>query len=373
MENIVDTLIWAAIMQGLLLGFLYIFSRKFKSPSNKLLGFFLLAFVLEALTNVSLERIGTYSINGYFTLPEVKLLLPVLFLNYVLEKLGRTSAYRFFLKVHYLLAFGFLSITFLNIFLFLLSGKDIYQTFEFYRIEAVFMIMQYYAFFLTIAALAISFREITAYKELIKSTYSDMGLLQIRWLWQFILGLVPVVLLWGLELIRIAMGGRGLSAFSSLTWIFIIAYIYFISFKAYQRKDLLEDVPQPPGEDINPIAPSGKSPRQDDPELARELTSFMESSKIYLRQDLTLYDLSRAFDASPRAISTCINQHFRNNFTEWVNNFRVNTTRARLKDPSYRHLSIEGIGMESGFKSRSAMYAAFKKQTGHSPGFFRKE
>jgi methylphosphotriester-DNA--protein-cysteine methyltransferase len=34
-------------------------------------------------------------------------------------------------------------------------------------------------------------------------------------------------------------------------------------------------------------------------------------------------------------------------------------------------LSIEGIGFDAGFKSRSAMYEAFKKKLGHSPGHFR--
>ncbi len=33
--------------------------------------------------------------------------------------------------------------------------------------------------------------------------------------------------------------------------------------------------------------------------------------------------------------------------------------------------TIEGIGIDSGFRSRSAMYTAFKKKTGKSPGHFR--
>ena len=371
MEAIVNTLIWAIILQGLLLGFLFIFSRKRSSPANKLLGFFLLAFAVEALSNAPVYEIGSYPTNGYFTLPEAKPLLPVLFLHYVLEKLDQTARYHRFLRVTYLLAFGFLSITLFNILLFLLQGKNLYQTFDFDRIEAVFMTMQYYAFFLTIAAIVISIREILKYTALVKNTYSDLDMLQIRWLWYLILGIVPIVFVWGLELIRIASGGMGPSTFSSLTWLLIIVFIYFISFKAYQKKDLLENVPPSPEKGAKEKDRAPQLGQIDYAELGRELSSFMESSKIYLRHNLTLYDLSKAMKVSPRLISGCINQNFGNNFAEWVNSFRVAAAMAKLKDPAFNHLSVEGIGMESGFKSRSAMYSAFKKQTGHSPGHFR--
>ena len=233
------------------------------------------------------------------------------------------------------------------------------------------MIMQYYAFFLTLAALTISIREILKYTALIKNTYSDLDMLQIRWLWYLIWGVIPMVVVWGLDLIQIATAGTGSSTFSSLTWFFMIAFIYFISFRAYQQKNLLENIPQL-SEEKGKEGPPKKSDPQEHLKLGRELTSYMESSEIYLRENLTLYELSRAINVSPRLISACINQNFRNNFTEWVNSFRVEAAIFKLKDSSFSHLSIEGIGQESGFTSRSAMYAAFKKQTGHSPGYFRK-
>ena len=372
MEKMVNTLLWAAILQGLLLGLLYFFSRKYSSWANNILGLFLLAFVLEALTNVSVDRIGGYSVEGYFTLPEVKLLLPVLFLHYVLEKLGRTSAYLRFLKIHYVLAFGFIAITFLNILLFLLKGMNISQLLDVYKIEMVFMTMQYYAFFLTISALAMSIHEILRYTSLIKNTYSDLEMLQIRWLWYLILGVVPIILVWGLELIWISTRGTGSSPFISVIWFLMIAFIYFISFRAYQQKNLMENTLQRSEEKRKEDPPAKKSDPQEHLKLGRELTSYMESSEIYLQDNLTLYELSRAINVSPRLISACINQNFRNNFAEWVNSFRVEAALSKLNDPSYSHLSVEGIGLESGFKSRSAMYTAFQRQTGHSPGYFRK-
>ena len=153
MEKILNTLIWAAILQGLLLGLHYFFSKRHSSLANKLLGLFLLAFVFEALTILPLGKIEGYSTSGYFSLPEVKLFFPVLFLNYILEKVGRSRLYNPFLKSHYILALCFVAITFFNGLLYIIDGRTIYQLFEFQVIEVVFMIMQYYAFFLTIAAI----------------------------------------------------------------------------------------------------------------------------------------------------------------------------------------------------------------------------
>ena len=51
MDQIANVIIWVIVIQGIFLGFTYIFSKKSKSNANKILGFFLLAFVFEALSS----------------------------------------------------------------------------------------------------------------------------------------------------------------------------------------------------------------------------------------------------------------------------------------------------------------------------------
>src|SRR5210317_2500010 len=104
MDQIANVIIWVIIFQGIFLGLTYIFSEKSKSKANKILGFFLLAFVFEALSSefFPYNYLGTYIIGDYFGLPEVKLFFPALFLHYVLEKLDRVDAYRKYLRVNYL-------------------------------------------------------------------------------------------------------------------------------------------------------------------------------------------------------------------------------------------------------------------------------
>lgn len=371
MENIINTLIWAAILQGLLLGLIYLLSKKYRSKSNRILGFLLLALVIEALTMAPFIAIGKYPIIGYFSLPEVKLLLPVLILHYVLEKIGRASAYHLFLKFHYVLVCPFISITLFNVYLFVFRDQHIYQLFDFQIIEGVFMTMQYYAFILTIGAIGISLYETRNYTQVVKNSYSDLDLLQIRWLWQFIFSIIPITILWGMELFRIAIGGRGTSVFVSLTWLLLIVFIYFLSYKAFQQKNLLERLPTHRKLNNLPEKENHKISELQNKNMGSRLEAYMEEHKIYRRKDLTIYELAKEMEESPRSISESINNQLGKNFSEWINSYRVEEAVIKLKDDAFNHLSIEGIGLDAGFKSRSAMYAAFNKETGYSPGHFR--
>jgi AraC-like DNA-binding protein len=97
----------------------------------------------------------------------------------------------------------------------------------------------------------------------------------------------------------------------------------------------------------------------------------MQENKYYLNQNLTLHEFAKETQISPRTISNCVNQSLGLNFNEWINNYRVDRAIEIMKDPKNDHLSIEGVGIDAGFKSRSAMYTAFKKKTGQTPGNFR--
>ena len=57
MENFINTLIWAAILQGLLLGLLFIFSNKHRSAANRLLGLFLITLVFDKCFSALFSRL----------------------------------------------------------------------------------------------------------------------------------------------------------------------------------------------------------------------------------------------------------------------------------------------------------------------------
>lgn len=373
MEMLITIVIWAAILQGLLLGIIFITSKKHRSFANQLLGSFLLTFVFAALTDLlPFEEIWGYSIQGYFTLPEVKLLFPVLFLHFILEKVGRSSSYGMFLKIHYFLAFGILGITFINIMISLIAGGSLLEYLGWTILDRFFMGQQYYAFVLTLIVFILAIKEILRYRDLIRNEFTDMALLDIKWLWQCIFGIAPIILLWGAELVRIITGGVGQSELTTAAYIFIAVFNYFVSFKAFTQQTLFEgslDNLKPLGLDNSLVLHEASTTV--DIELCEAIQSEMLTNEHYLNQELTLHIFASEIQVSARTISNCINQNLGVNFNEWVNNHRVDKALEIIKDDTKNQLTIEGIGFDAGFKSRSAMYSAFKKKLGKSPGHFR--
>lgn len=372
MEVVITIIIWAAVIQGFLLGLIFMVSRKHKSFANRLLGYFLLTFVFAALSDLlPFTEIGSYSISAYFTLPEVKLLFPVLFIHFVLEKVGRYSSYRHFLKVNYSLAFLVISFTLINVLLWLLFNSTLLDLLGWKYLEPIFMGQQYYAFILTVAAVVIALKETWRYRNLVRNESSDFEMMKIRWLWQYIVVLVPIILLWGAELFRIARGGTGQSELTTYAYLFIAFFNYFVSYKAFTQQTLFESSAdifdtlkaEPPGKQRSIVTV--------DPDICDRVKTEMKDKEFYLNQNLSLHDFAREIQIPARSISICINQGLGSNFNEWVNSFRVEKAVDLLKNPNSNHLSIEGVGTNSGFKSRSAMYDAFKRKLGKSPGHFR--
>lgn len=375
MEMIISIIIWAAVLQGLLLGLVFILSKKHRSLANQLLGLFLISFVFTALSDLlPFDEIWGYPINGFFTLPEVKMLIPVLFLHFILEKVGKSSNYKLFLKFHYFLGFSILILTGINIILYLFAGTTLLDIFGWEILDIFFMGQQYYAFLLTIAVLIISIKEVLNYRNLVRNEFTDMALLDINWLWQCILAIMPIVIFWGAELIRIAMGGMGQSELTTVVYLFIAFFNYFVSYKAFTKQTLFDGstnalIPAETYAEITDI--SDKADTTTDSEICTKIIREMEVTASYLNQDLTLNIFAKDIHVSARVISSCINQNLGLNFNEWVNHYRVDYALKMIKSDKTNQLSIEGIGLDAGFKSRSAMYAAFKKKTGHSPGHFR--
>jgi len=372
MERLITIVIWGAVLQGLLLGVIFITSKKHRSFANQLLGSFLLAFVFAALTDLlPIEEIWGYSIQGYFTLPEVKLLFPVLFLHFILEKVGRSSYYGMFLKGHYFLAFGIIGITLINIILFLFSGSSLLEYLGWPILDRFFMGQQYYAFVLTVIIFILVIKETLRYRDLIRNEFTDMALLDINWLWQCIFGIAPIILFWGAELVRILLGGSGQSDLTLIAYLFIAVFNYFVSYKAFTQQTLFDGSRDSLKTLKDNTTTSHKASAMVDPEICKKIKSKMETKKYYLDQDLTLHSFAKEIQVAARTISSCINQHLGLNFNEWVNNHRVDKSLEIIKADTKNQLSIEGIGFDAGFKSRSAMYSAFQKKLGHSPGHFR--
>lgn len=372
MEDIINVILWAAVLQGFFLALLYIFSKKYKSFSNFLLGMFLISLLMEALNTIlPYTHIGNYNISGYFTMPEVKVFMPLFFMHFVLEKIGSSHKYKLFLKFNYVFGVLISALTLVNLYLHFFNSSTLLKSLGFGTLDQIHLYQQAYATLLAIFAISVAIKETYDYQNIVKQEYSDLQLLQIRWLWQIIIMLIPATLLWAINVVRIIMKTGSYTTIELITWGFVALFLYFFSYKAHQNPDLFKRIPKS-------VLKENRSAKQQvveykcSVEQSQKIVQLMQEQEYFLDQNLTISQFAKSIDISPRLISSCVNSNLGYNFNEWVNNFRVDKAREIIENDKQNSLSIEGVGLDSGFKSRSAMYAAFKKKLGKSPGHFRK-
>ncbi|MCW8875498.1 MAG: helix-turn-helix domain-containing protein [Kangiellaceae bacterium] len=101
-----------------------------------------------------------------------------------------------------------------------------------------------------------------------------------------------------------------------------------------------------------------------------KLEELMQKSNIYQNENLNLSTLAEAMELSGHQLSELINTQFGVSFSQYLREVRVERAKHLLKNEP--DSSILSISMETGFKSQSNFYAAFKDLTGQSPGNYRK-
>ncbi len=102
------------------------------------------------------------------------------------------------------------------------------------------------------------------------------------------------------------------------------------------------------------------------------LTKLMEDKKPFLNPELTLKELADYLEIPAYQLSEILNKGLNKSFYEFVNHYRIEEAKEKLVSPKNANLTLEGIGYECGFNSKSTFYAIFKKYTQYTPLEFRK-
>ena len=103
-----------------------------------------------------------------------------------------------------------------------------------------------------------------------------------------------------------------------------------------------------------------------------QLYGLMEEEELYKNPLLSRLDLATRLGTSEGYVSQIINQEINKSVIQFVNEYRIEAAKNLLHNPVFNKYSIEAIGMEAGFKSKSAFYSTFKTSLNMSPGAYRK-
>lgn len=108
-------------------------------------------------------------------------------------------------------------------------------------------------------------------------------------------------------------------------------------------------------------------------QILNDLLKYMEKEKPFLDEDLSLSKLSQLLDITPNQLSQVINQKTNSNFFNFINSYRVELVKSKLKDPSYSRYTILAIAFECGFRSKASFNKIFKQQVGKTPSQYQKD
>ena len=97
---------------------------------------------------------------------------------------------------------------------------------------------------------------------------------------------------------------------------------------------------------------------------------LIQEEKLYQNPELTLTDLSKKLETNAALVSKTINQGFKMNFNDFINNYRIEAVKEMFKNGEHKKSTLLGIAYDCGFNSKATFNRAFKKNTQLSPKEF---
>lgn len=105
-------------------------------------------------------------------------------------------------------------------------------------------------------------------------------------------------------------------------------------------------------------------------EYRKRLLIYMESEKPFLDNELNIYKLAKSIDIPSHSLSQVFSIGVGKSFYDFVNEYRVEEFKRRIKIGQNKDYTLLAIAMDSGFNSKSSFNRVFKNITGKTPSTF---
>lgn len=108
--------------------------------------------------------------------------------------------------------------------------------------------------------------------------------------------------------------------------------------------------------------------KSSDVENLFNLKKLVTEGRLFLVKRLRLGVIAQEMGITVHELSSLLNNHYGTNFTDFINAYRVNYVKEILRHGNQlQQLTIEALGNQAGFSSKSTFFHAFKKYTGMTP------
>ena len=107
-------------------------------------------------------------------------------------------------------------------------------------------------------------------------------------------------------------------------------------------------------------------------ELGKMILTVMEEKKPFLNVDFSLDDLAEILQVPKHHLYYCFQNILSKKFTKLRTEYRIEYAKKLLLESDFRRVTLDSIGQDAGFASKSSFYSVFKSEVGSSPGEFAK-
>ncbi|MFP4663568.1 MAG: helix-turn-helix domain-containing protein [Bacteroidales bacterium] len=188
------------------------------------------------------------------------------------------------------------------------------------------------------------------------------------------------IIISSLDLLVFYIGNSGgVQIFYYAMMVFFFNFLGYFGLKQKDIYDFKHAETEISDEAVEDVAPSEvKSvkpgmPKEKKELLMQSILKLMEKEKPYMDPKLTIFVFSRALNINKTYISKVINEQMNENFSSFINRYRVEEAKKYLKAAEYENYTIEGIAHTVGFNSKASFNNAFKKFTGLTPSAYKKQ
>ncbi|MBG6129920.1 AraC-like DNA-binding protein [Aquimarina sp. EL_43] len=364
--NIFNLIIIASIFIGITFGLLLIFTKRINKKANVLLGLVTFIIVFWNIWILSLDFQITNYIPHFYLIPlNYSLALGPLLYLYV--KKITNFGYRLSKKdsIHFLPLVLELAIHFMISRDALVNNTIGIETNTYLQLMPV---VQFFAIISIVTYCLYALKEIKVYHTWLNKNYSNNDAYSLRWLYRLIIVFAVLWFLWTPYTIIdyvVFNFQLGISDYYPIYAVLSIITIW-ISAEAFLRPEviLLEANRE------NSI--DKEKPSEEIYKKASWLKEQMVANRFYLNSELTLKSLAESLNMHPNILSKVINDGLDKNFSDFVNEYRVNAIIEKLHSGNYDHITLLGLSFECGFNSKTTFNRVFKNIKGITPLHYKK-
>ena len=151
--------------------------------------------------------------------------------------------------------------------------------------------------------------------------------------------------------------------FRSLLFVSLILWMAYNAINVLYPRTIFKTLPKQKS-----VSLSDKESSQ----IRSKLKTLIEEDKIFLNSDLNLSILAKYLDTSEKICSKYFSTELNTNFNKFINKYRVETFKEKVRSGKFESFTLLGIAYDSGFDSKSTFNRVFKHMEGITPKAFKK-